>query len=316
MSNAKLIHLLNILKTSATNTYKARAFETATQELSKLKYKITNNTLNRLQDDIAAKRITGIGTGIYDRIVEYCNTNTIAEAQQVIEDEEAIHELTKIRGVGTNLAHEWINNGIRDLQDVKRASSQGQLALTTEQKYGVLYYTDLNQRIPRAQVAQIAEHIRVELQDTNKILHFDIVGSYRRGLPNSGDVDILICARDPNNDKSQYDIKNIVHQAIWRTHCIDIIDDGDYMITSLIEWRGKVRQCDILLTVPSEYIAALIYFTGSKNFNIQLRNRAKKMGLKLNQHGLFNGPTMIPLKTEADLFRALGLKYVAPEKRI
>src|SRR5262249_31700079 len=78
--------------------------------------------------------------------------------------------------------------------------------------------------------------------------------------------------------------------------------------------RGGIR-ADLRAVTPEEYPYALHHFTGSKEHNTALRTRAKSMGLKMNEYGLFKGTKNVPCKTEADIFLKLGLHYIPPELR-
>jgi DNA polymerase (family 10) len=90
---------------------------------------------------------------------------------------------------------------------------------------------------------------------------------------------------------------------------------GKDRLTFLWKTDGQVVQTDILFAPASEWIAALFYFTGSKQFNEWVRGQAKKKGMRLNQRGLFVASKRRRLGREEDIFAAIGLKYVAPEKR-
>ena len=73
---------------------------------------------------------------------------------------------------------------------------------------------------------------------------------------------------------------------------------------------------DIEFVPKNEYASALLYFTGSQNFNIMMRQDAKKQGFTLNQHGLYNNKGLvIHAKKEKEIFELLGLKYISPQMR-
>ncbi len=313
--NNKLIELLNKLQIAATNVYRARAFENAIKEIKSLNYSICPKSLGRFQRDVAEKKITGIGIGIMDRIVEFCDTGRIAEVAKLIAKTKAMKILCGIRGVGPTQAEKWIHDNIYNLTDLRRAIRQKDITLTDEQKYGLRYYTDLNTRIPRREVAEYVNHLRSQLAKLTP-QSIDVVGSYRRGLPDCGDVDILLCFRGamPPINRAIRDEFSIVH-AIKDEFFIAIMSQGENSITYLYRSHSAVRQCDILLTNPASYVAALVYFTGSKAHCIALRRRAKQLGYKLNQKGLFRGEKAIALKTEEDLYRRLKLDYVDPKNR-
>jgi len=304
--NNDLIRLLTVLKDSATE-YRARAFDIAIIAIDALSYDINKNTIDRLKREITTKQIKGIGSGILQRIEEFVATGTIAEARDIIVEAETIAQFMKIKGVGKKIARDWFNRGLRHLADVKRAIGRREIEPTTAQKYGILYYYDLNESIPRREIDEYTTLLKEICADM--VAKFDVVGSYRRGATNSGDVDILIVAK-----KSIIDIENTIREKS-KEYFIDVISEGENSLTYLYKYAGKVRQCDILITDAVAYPAALLYFTGSKEHGIMLRKRAKTLNYTLNQYGLWRNEKRIAVKTEEDIYKKLGLKYVAPNLR-
>lgn len=307
--NKEILSLFEILKNDTSNIYKARAFETAIRVIESLKYELNNKTYKKF----ASEKIEGISTGILSRIEEYCKTGTIKEISKIIENANAIAIFTKIKGVGDTLARTWIDKNILTIPDLKKAIAKREITLTTAQKYGLLYYNDLNERIPRDEINDYTCDLwRDFVVGCGKICHnYNIVGSYRRGLQSSGDVDILLLCSDKN---AIIRVKSVIEN---RKDTIVIISSGEHGITYLYTFAGKVRQCDILLTTKDNYIPALVYFTGSKNHCIYLRKIAKQQGYILNQYHLKNIKTnkVVSLKTEEELYSVLGLKYIKPENR-
>lgn len=303
--NAKLIELLEILRDNS-DGYRSRAFDIAMISISALPYDAASE-LPQLRRDIANKVVRGIGKGIMERIEEFADTGRINEADIITEDRRAIVELCAIKGVGKKTARLWIAKGIRTLTDVRRAIGRREIEPTLAQKYGILYYGDLLERIPRREVEEFA--LMVKNVIPFKWRHFDIVGSYRRGSASSGDVDILIDVAKINAN-----IIDRIEEAISsEDYYLETLSKGEHSITFLYKFNGKVRQCDILIT--SDYIPALIYFTGSKEHGIMLRKQAKRMNMTLNQYGLYRGDKKVTLKDERSLYEKLNLEYVAPEKR-
>lgn len=312
--NALIIQQLSILKSNSQDIYRARAFELAAREVQKINYSICDN-LSQFQQDVEQKRIRGIGAGIMARITEYCETGQIKEVQQFAAKSRAIAEMTQIRGVGPTLATQWYNRGLHGLSDVRRALANNQLSdLTDAQKYGILYYSDLNTKIPRRDISTFAKNIEVQI---NKAvapplpIHFEVVGSYRRGADSSGDIDILLCYNKINNN-----VADAIIRAMMNCGWVATLSHGDRAMSFLCEIANHVRQCDILLCLPNEWVAALVYFTGSKDFGIRLRKMAKLRGMKLNQLGLWRNGRAIPLHSEAELFRQVGMPYIEPKNRI
>jgi DNA polymerase/3'-5' exonuclease PolX len=294
--NKQLISQLDILKENSENIYKARAFETASNSIGGLNYNVARNKARFLRD---ADELTGVGAGIRARILEFIEKGFIEEAQIIIERNGSIDALIKIKGVGVNLAHKWIDADIYNIADLRRAIREGRVKLTQTQEYGLRYYTELNKPILRgvitAYVARLSANLAIDLT---------IAGSYRRGAKKSGDIDLLILGKS---------IAKYIGAIEEMDEHIYTISAGSHNMTYIAKYSGRVFQCDVIIT--EDYVPALVYFTGSKQFNIHMRKRAKSLGYKLNQYGLWNGTKKIKLRDERDLFAKLDMRYVVPEKR-
>lgn len=121
---------------------------------------------------------------------------------------------------------------------------------------------------------------------------WDIAGSLRRALPKVGDVDIVICGKPAK---------------LWKV----IKFHGDAKASFM--YNGV--PINIVFTNRESYGAALLYLTGSKNFNIIMRSKAKKKGGLLNEYGLYDGSRKIAGKTEEEIFKELDMEFVEPEDR-
>jgi DNA polymerase (family 10) len=126
-----------------------------------------------------------------------------------------------------------------------------------------------------------------------------VAGSLRRKKDTIGDVDILVATS--------------TRGALVNTFCASgiILANGDTKISKAL---GGV-QIDLRIVNEDEWGAALLYFTGSKNFNIRMRKDALARSWTLNEYGLWNGDKRIAGKTEEEIFKALGWDFVKPEDR-
>jgi DNA polymerase/3'-5' exonuclease PolX len=136
----------------------------------------------------------------------------------------------------------------------------------------------------------------------------EIVGSYRRGAPTSGDIDFIICTK--------VKLSVFVDHLSQLGYLAEILALGKNKCMAICS-LGTPRRLDILLASETEYPYSLLYFTGSQAFNIAMRQHALDMNYTLNEHGLtslLNG--VPPMKEEKDIFAFLGLIYVPPENRV
>lgn len=294
------------------DVYREKAYRGAIATIRRLPYEVTCERLPELG--------RGIGRGILDKIREFVCKGKITELGKLRRDKTvmAARELSGILGVGPATIRAWVAQKIRSLRDLRLAVAKGKVKLTHAQQLGLRYYADLNERIPRAEVAALGEAVEARLKALNPALSFEISGSYRRGAATSGDIDIIVTT--PRYDSALLD--RFAEQLETDPDFVDIVSQGEQRITYLQRspMSGKVRQIDVLYVPPESYWAAVCYFTGSGAFNTYLRGAAKKRGLRLNQNGLYRiGPLgrleLIPVASEQAIFDAIGVKWIPPEQR-
>ena len=161
-------------------------------------------------------------------------------------------------------------------------------------------------KIPRADIKELDKYLR-GLEKAHKGSRVTIVGSYRRGKAFSGDVDILL--RGVTLDEALEYIRK-------RYDVPRIISKGKMKSSFSLVLGGKSRRVDMLQTTSESYIPALVYFTGSRPFNIHQRAVAKHRGLKLSEHGLTDSSgRRVHVSSEQDLFKKLDMTYVEPHAR-
>lgn len=290
--------------------FKAKAYDKVIKEIKALGHPITK------YEDVAG--VSGIGDKIKDKIEEILATGSLASAERAkaAYNLDATDELKTIHGIGDVKARDLIAAGIKSVSDLKDAVKKNPKLLTAAQTLGLKYHDSAALRIPRKEMTLHEDVIKAYLPAT---LDATIVGSYRRGAADSGDVDVLVSYK--GDEKA----------AIKRfAEYIKILEETGYILDKLSggekKWMGyaKVgttgipRRLDVLLTPPEEYAYAILYFTGSDKFNVAFRAYAKKKGYTINEHKMVpTGDAAVPpgMKTEKDIFDFLGLRYVPPEER-
>lgn len=264
-------------------------------------------------DDI--KNIKGVGAQIQSKIIEYITTGKMSAVENALKDDNYIlgKKLMNIYGIGPSKIEELLTK-IKTFDDLYLDENIS--LLNEKQKIGLKYYKDLETRIPYAEGKKHYKIIQKTFSETCKDIEFEMVGSYRRKNKDMGDIDILI----KNNNT---DLKEIISNLQSKGYIIETLASGKNKFMGICRLSQDVpaRRIDILVADVSYYYFALLYFTGSYNFNIYMRKIALGKGLSLSEYGLKDNKTKEMLDTkdsimsEEDIFKYLDIPYVVPNKR-
>jgi DNA polymerase/3'-5' exonuclease PolX len=303
-----IIRELSVLKNTCISepagTFKARQYAAAIK---------TIRALPSLQTitDVPTGKGTGIGDKIHEKIKEILATGHLAAADRARQTKapDAMDIFQHIYGVGPKKAADLIAAGFRTLQDLRTAAAEDDKLLTKNMRIGLRHYDDFLARIPRA---EMTVHEETLMQQKPTTMTGIIVGSYRRGRPDSGDIDML-CSSSGDN------MKTFVAKLKAVKYITDVLAQGESKCLAVCRLPGQpYRRLDILLTPPEEYPFAVLYFTGSDGFNVKMRQRALELGYTLNEHALTHVATKTKvsgIRTEEDIFRTLSMVYKKPEER-
>lgn len=304
-----ILHQLEELMYLKGNIFKARAYSRAQQSIILYQNDITNpdeiKDLKNIGDAVIKKLKTFLKDGKLDILEKYKNS--------------PLYIFKEIYGVGPKKAKELVDK--HKITTIKELRNKQDELLNDVQKKGLKYYEDILKRIPRKEIdsyKNIFGKIFDEVNDGNS--SFEIVGSYRRGASNSGDIDIII-----SNTKNNTDIFNkFIDLLVNKKVIVERLSHGTVKCLAVGNIPGKpFRRVDFMYSPPKEYPFAILYFTGSKNFNTFMRQRALNIGFTMNEHGFHimeNGKKGKKLnKTfteEKDIFDFLSMEYKKPEDRI
>ncbi|KAF2842454.1 putative DNA polymerase POL4 [Patellaria atrata CBS 101060] len=279
-----------------------------------------------------ARNLPYVGERLAAKIEEIFFTDRLRRldnAQQ--EPTDAVLQMfMKIYGVGFSQASKWVNQGYRSLEDLSARAK-----LTENQRIGIRHFEDFNSRIPRKEVEQHGKIVRETLQAMDPAFEITIMGSYRRGMKDSGDIDLIITKKNA----SLQDIRSIVITTLVpKLSAFGFLKAGLATMynDSGSKWHGasvlpgsKVwRRIDLLLVPWNEIGAAMLYFTGNDIFNRSIRLLASKKGMRLNQRGLYKDVsrgqnrqkltegTLVESRSERKIFQILGVPWRDPVHRI
>lgn len=315
-------------------SFKVRIFNKVLTVLKTYPSKITLDNYKEL------KNIEGIGKGSVDRIKEILETGTLAEVGDYKdtknEKRDALSDLEQLVGVGRANALIFYENGIKTVEELKKAVKDGTIKVNDKVLLGLKYHNVYQLNIPRAEIDEYYKLIKNVIKKMNKKLElpenkqyvFEICGSYRRGKLVSGDIDVLISKKGSkmSDDKSARHLERFINKfksqmkhndgkPLLLDHMTDKDIKTKYMGFSKLK-NNPVRRIDIRFIPYNSYYYALLYFTGSGEHNKIMRNIAKKMGYKLSEYGLFDkdGNTL-KAKSERDIFKHLNMEYLTPKMR-
>ena len=316
--NHLIITVLNDLhkqyQTDSSLHFKTRALQNALREIKKHQAEITSG-------DYALKNIKSIGKGIAKRIDEILETGTLSELKTTNTSISSIDELLTVTGIGPTRAKQLVKDGISSVDDLKKNVKEKKIKVTHHIQLGLDYYDDLTKRIPRDEITSMKKVLQKEIKRIDKQLLFEICGSYRRGVKTSGDIDVLLTHPKYIKDISK---QKYLQQVVKRLKDIGFIVDSltsdgakKYMGICKLDSSPYGRRIDIRCVDYSAFYTGLLYFTGSKNFNIIIRNKALELGYTLNEYSLTNKETdkKIILQSEEELFDILHIDYVKPTER-
>jgi DNA polymerase/3'-5' exonuclease PolX len=312
---ANLQTLLDNLKTSTNekDKFRIKAYTNA--------IKAIKNSQTQIKSKTDALKLPGVGDRIAEKIEEIIKTGVLHQVKEIdshtLEKNSIITALCKVIGIGPKKAQELWAMGVKSVEDLKQEKYQEHL--THNQKVGIMYYKDLQKRISRTEVHQIAaiieKHITLLSNEINEKIVFRICGSYRRRCLTCGDIDILLC--EPKHKKDTLNI--LVDRLTKAGILVEKLGLGTTKYMGITRTKSGIHfRIDMEIIKEHEWPFALLYFTGSGPFNEKQRLVAKKMGYRLSEHGLMDTTTneyVKGIKTEKDVFDFLEMEYLEPWER-
>jgi DNA polymerase/3'-5' exonuclease PolX len=328
----EFIKLINLIQTEnslltdksqiQTNNFRIASFKKSIGSICK--FKVTIASPSQLIG------IPGFGKGTIDRINQILNKGYLSEVKELekkyaslAQKTNVINELVSVIGIGKSIASDLIDKyGITSLEDLKVRVKAKTIEVNDKIKLGLKYAGKFETKIPRKIITRIYDLIYDIGRTLNPNLIINICGSYRRGLPQSSDIDVLVTDIDLLF-KDDLDKSNSLNKFIGVLKKAKLITDNitSDKVTSkymgFCRYGDKNYRIDIRLVPLESYFTALTYFTGSYQLNTTMRSQAKKLGYKLNEYGLYkisNGE-QITITSEEELFTILKLDYLEPEQR-
>lgn len=289
--------------------FKPRAYRRAARNIEAL-----NEDIAEVQERDELEEIDGVGESIADKINEYLETGELEYYQELKSDLPVdIDALTSVEGVGPKSAKKLYEAlGITNLEELEEAAKNGDIAAVegfgekSQQK--ILDHIGLaregQERMLLGRAFPIVEEVTEQLSAEPTFDNVMVGGSFRRRRPTVGDIDILATSTDPEAAMEVFTTEPDVEE-----------------VYSQGETKASIRvagglQMDLRLVDDHSYGAAMQYFTGSKEHNVEVRKRAVKRGWKLNEYGLFDEHDVkIAGEQEEAVYAELDMQWVPPELR-
>src|SRR3989338_6200284 len=300
--------IAEILEIKGENHFRIRAYERAAQNIESL------------PDDIEAfvkedklKDVEGIGKDLEEKIREIVSTGKLKYLEELKKDiPEGLIEMLNVPGIGPKTARILYEKlDIQDIVMLERMAHAGKIrglegmGEKTEENIlrGIEILKKGRSRLDLKTATDAANAFVSRLKRLKEVKNINAAGSLRRMKETVRDIDILISSKAPEKIMDTFttlaDVKDVIAKGPTK---------------SSVRTKDNI-QVDVRVVEDTSYGAALMYFTGSKEHNIKLRQLAIKKGLKLNEYGIFKGKKRIAGKTEEEMYKALGFSYIEPELR-
>ncbi len=301
--------LADLLEIQNANPFRIRAYRNAARTIS--------STSDSLADLAAAggdlTQLPGIGKDLARQIIEIAQTGklkSLEELQQQIPS--GVVEMLRIQGVGPKKVSVFFNElQLTSLAELKAACEAGRISQL--KGFGKKTEESILQNIDHAAASvtrfsiadarAAVEAIVADLRLLPEVVRCEGAGSCRRRRETCGDLDVLAICADPGPPMDRLAAHPLVSAVLQR---------GDT--------KQRVRlvtgiELDLRVVPEESFGAAMQYFTGSKEHNVVLRQRAKDLGLKINEYGVFRGDESVAGRTEEEVYAAVGLPWIPPELR-
>jgi len=306
---AYILHEIGVLlKLKGENQFKARAYIYGARTIEMLDEDIT-----QLVKTGKIKEVKGIGKTLAENITELINTGDLAYYHELKESiPDGLLDLLRIPGLGPKKAYKLYKTlGIFSIAELEYACHENRLLdlkgfgprSQANILKGIEHIKKFQGKFVYADVFVQAENLVEKLKECVQIKDISIAGSLRRFKEIIKDIDLVASSLEP---------EKVMDYFVALPQVVEVIAKGE---TKSSVTLGTGINVDLRVVVPEEFYYALHHFTGSKEHNTAMRYRAKTMGIKINEYGLFKRDERINVKDEVEFFKVLGLEYIPPELR-
>lgn len=301
--------IADLLEIEGANPFRIRAYRNAALTVGSL----PREAGEMVEQGEDLKRLPGIGEDLSAKICEIVTTGRCTQLERLHKElPAAVTELLHIPGIGPKRVKTLYHDlDVQTVEQLYRAAHDGRIrelpgfGEKTEQNIlqAVEAHVSLTRRFKLAVAAQYADALRAALLKIPGVDQVTVAGSFRRMRETVGDIDILVTAMHA---------ERVMQRFTSYEEVADVLSSGGTRASVVLK---NGLQVDLRVVEKESYGAALHYFTGSKAHNIAVRRIAQKLGLKVNEYGVFRGAKRIAGGTEESVFKSVGLPFIPPELR-
>jgi DNA polymerase (family 10) len=288
--------------------YKPRAYRKAARSIGSLP-----KPIEEIYSENKLREISGVGKSIEEKIIEIIETGTCEYYEELKKELPVdVQGLTSIESIGPKTIKKLYKKlKIRTLDDLAKAAQEHKLrdieGFGPKTEKNILEHLEFAKsskgRMLLGYALPIAEEIKSRLMEESSIDEIELAGSLRRMNETIGDIDLLVTSDDPEEAANYFTSMNDVRKVLVK---------GKKKSSIILENGLHV---DLRIISKKNFGSALMYFTGSKDHNIELRKRALNKGYKLSEYGLFKKRKQIAGKTEKSVYEKLNMSFIDPELR-
>jgi DNA polymerase (family 10) len=306
--------IATLLEMQGENPFKVRAYRTGAEVVESF-----SGDIMKLAAENQLAGIKGLGEALRDKLHEMATTGRLEFYEKLkAEFPDTIFELFDVQGLGPKkIAALHAELGVSSIADLRRACESGEaaklsgFAAKTVEKIleSIAFREQHASEFKLDQVHALVQQILEALREHPNVSQAEICGSFRRGKETVHDLDFLVSTKQP---------EKVIEYFVTLPQVVDVIAQGATKV-SIHATHGI--QCDLRAVASKEFPFALMYFTGSKEHNVAIRQRALNRGWSLNEYAFTevpdhaDAPVIPPVHDEADIYRALELDFIEPELR-
>ncbi|MFW6117578.1 MAG: DNA polymerase/3'-5' exonuclease PolX [Thermoproteota archaeon] len=288
--------------------YKPRAYRNAARTIKNL-----SEDIEKINEEGKLKELPGVGESISRKIQEILETGSLKYYEDLKEEFPIDYQsLLAVEGLGPkSIQLLYKELGVKNLDQLEKAAKEHKirelegLGEKSEQKIleNIEFARRSTSRMLLGYALPIAEELKNKLAQSQAVNRLEIAGSIRRKKETIGDIDLLVITEEPQKVMDFFANLDMVESVVAK---------GEDKSTMRLK---EGLEADLRAVSEKSFGSALIYFTGSKETNIQMRKNAMDKDMKLNEYGLFQDEKRIAGRTEEEVFQKMGMTYIEPELR-